>query len=283
MSPALSTECIPASHVMSTEALPKLAASKLPTFPIASTATIPASHVKSKKVPVSQVLSTETIPEQPMLTMFATKAIPAAFFQPIMVKEAISEFPVVPDVFLSGCSTFWPWRPFQRLSQLSQSQPWRPFSSSPLSGPLFWTPPPPLPSWSFLVLFCPMLGGGYYQDPALTILSALSLFNVSLFILCLSTWLCLCLCWPCAPLVLPPHFQLPRPPCLVLVCLAHLTCCYTEYSLSSCLLSVSLLSVTSLVPEVKMLSFSHPFVVPNLYDFLSTINISTIKMSFSIF
>ncbi len=158
MSPALSTECIPASHVMSTEAHPKLAASKLPTFPIASTDTIPASHVKSKKVPVSQVLSTETIPEQPMLTMFATKAIPAAFFQPIMVKEAISEFPAVPVVFLSGCSTFWPWRPFQRLSQLSQSQPWRPFSSSPLSGPLFWIPPPP--SWSFLVLFCPMLGEG---------------------------------------------------------------------------------------------------------------------------
>ncbi len=47
--------------------------------------------------------------------------------------------------------------------------------------------------------------------PTLTVLSVLSLFIVSLFILCLNAWLCLCLCWPCAPLVLPPYFQLPRP------------------------------------------------------------------------
>ncbi len=52
--------------------------------------------------------------------------------------------------------------------------------------------------------------------------------NVSLFVLCLSTWLCLCLCWPCAPLVLPPCFHLPHmdlfSPCLVFIYLIVLTC-----------------------------------------------------------
>ncbi len=121
MSLALSTECIPACHVMSMEALPMLAAcpvmateadaeffvlpvlateanSKPPAFPVASTDAIPASHVKSKNISVSQVLSTEVIPEQPTLTVLATKAIPEALIQPVMVKEAISEFPAVPVV-----------------------------------------------------------------------------------------------------------------------------------------------------------------------------------------
>ncbi|XDV42471.1 hypothetical protein PO909_011127 [Leuciscus waleckii] len=49
------------------------------------------------------------------------------------------------------------------------------------------------------------------SGPALTVLSVLSLFNVSLFVLCLITWLCLCLCWSCAPLAPPPCFLLPRP------------------------------------------------------------------------
>ncbi len=49
------------------------------------------------------------------------------------------------------------------------------------------------------------------QDPALTVLSVMFLFNVSLFVLCLSTWLCFILCLPCAPLVLPPCFPWSRP------------------------------------------------------------------------
>ncbi len=142
MSPVLSTVCIPACHVMSTEALPKLAASpvmateassKQPVFPVASTDAIPASHVKSKNVPashvkatdipVSQVVSTEVIPEQPTITVLATKAIPEplvpvvlpeavperpalkilameaileALIQPVMATEAISEHPALP-------------------------------------------------------------------------------------------------------------------------------------------------------------------------------------------
>ncbi|KAF4115905.1 hypothetical protein G5714_003394 [Onychostoma macrolepis] len=97
--------------VMSTEALPKLAASpvlateadaeafilpvpateassKQPAFPVASmdaipashvmSKNVPASHVKSTEVPVSQVVSTEAIPEQPTLTVLATKAIPVS-------------------------------------------------------------------------------------------------------------------------------------------------------------------------------------------------------------
>ncbi len=47
-----------------------------------------------------------------------------------------------------------------------------------------------------------------------------------LCVLCLSTWLCLCLCLPCPPLVPPPCFPWSRPlfsPCLVLVCLIVFT------------------------------------------------------------
>ncbi len=71
------------------------------------------------------------------------------------------------------------------------------------------------------------------QGPALTAMSVLSLFNVSMFVLCLSTWLCLLFCWPCAPLALPPGFQLLHPlfsprlrDCvhLILVCSAPLNC-----------------------------------------------------------
>ncbi len=56
----------------------------------------------------------------------------------------------------------------------------------------------------------------YCQDPALTVLSVLSLFNVSLFVLCLSTWLCLFVfaMFSSCPTFL---FPLVAPPCLVLV------------------------------------------------------------------
>lgn len=91
--------------------------------------------------------------------------------------------------------------------------PWVPSHPPPQSVP-FWPPTNPVPHLTPPRMYAwrrPLEGGGYCQDPALTVLSVLSLFNVSLFILCLSTWLCLCLCWPCAPLVLPPRFQSPRP------------------------------------------------------------------------
>ncbi len=84
--------------------------------------------------------------------------------------------------------------------------------------PPSWYPPlslinpvlPRIPSTSVDAWRRP-LEGGYCQGSSLTAISVLSLFNVSLFVLCLSTWLCLCFCWPCAPLALPPGFQLPRP------------------------------------------------------------------------
>ncbi|XP_067300869.1 calphotin-like [Pseudorasbora parva] len=55
------------------------------------------------------------------------------------------------------------------------------------------------------------LDGGYCQGSPLTALSILSLFSVSLFVLCLNTCLCLSLCLPCAPCVPPPCFLLPHP------------------------------------------------------------------------
>ncbi|XP_073810838.1 uncharacterized protein [Danio rerio] len=80
------------------------------------------------------------------------------------------------------------------------------FLSHPLSQLLLHPLPlPRLDAWRR------PFGGGYCQDPALTALSLLSVFNVSLFVLCISTWLSLLLCWPCAPLVLPPCFPMPRP------------------------------------------------------------------------
>ncbi len=57
----------------------------------------------------------------------------------------------------------------------------------------------------------PIIAANMCQEPALTVLSVLFLFNVSLFVLCLSTWLCLCLCLPCPPLVPPPCFPWSRP------------------------------------------------------------------------
>lgn len=64
----------------------------------------------TKNVPVNLVMSTEVIPVQPTLIVLATKAIPAALFQPVMVKEAISEFLMCPQrLYLSGVlSAFWP-------------------------------------------------------------------------------------------------------------------------------------------------------------------------------
>ncbi len=73
----------------------------------------------------------------------------------------------------------------------------------------------------------PMLTS-HCQGSPLTALSVLSLFNVSLFVLCVSTWLRLCCGLPCARPVPPPCYLLPRPPlfspCRVLVCLSVVTC-----------------------------------------------------------
>ncbi len=80
------------------------------------------------------------------------------------------------------------------------TQSFRPSPPSQLVLPL--TPLPNVDAWRH------PLGGGYCQEPALTVLSVLFLFNV---FLCLSTWLCLCLCLPCPPLVPPPCFPWSRP------------------------------------------------------------------------
>ncbi len=63
----------------------------------------------------------------------------------------------------------------------------------------------------FTTNLCCLSGLCFCQGSTLAALSVLSMFNVSLLVLCLSTWLCLCLCWPCASFVLPPCFQLPCP------------------------------------------------------------------------
>ncbi len=74
----------------------------------------------------------------------------------------------------------------------------------------------------------------YCQDPALTVLSVLFLFNVSLFVLCLSTWLCLCLCLPCAPPVPPPCFPWSHPLCFVLVLSSFAWWCSPEPRVICC-------------------------------------------------
>lgn len=97
-----------------------------------------------------------------------------------------------------------------------------------------------------------------FQVPALTVLSLLIPFNVSLFVLWLSTWLCLCLCWPCAPLVPPPCFPL-LSPCLVLISLIVLT--WSSYVLWS--LYIMLLSLRSL-PSPVLLFGSSSFITLTL-------------------
>ncbi|KAL0184059.1 hypothetical protein M9458_019755, partial [Cirrhinus mrigala] len=121
--PVMSTKALPeqaATPVMATEADAKAfilfvpateASSKQPVFPVTSEDAIltsyvksknaPASHVKSTKVTVNQVMSTEALPEQPTLTVLATKVSQAALIQPVMVKEAISETTAVSVILVT--------------------------------------------------------------------------------------------------------------------------------------------------------------------------------------
>ncbi len=84
-----------------------------------------------------------------------------------------------------------------------------PFKPAQLIPPLFPVASPP--PWTGLDARRHPLGGGYCQGSALAALSVLSLFNVSLVVLCLNTLLCLCLCLPCIPVIPPPCFPWSRP------------------------------------------------------------------------
>ncbi len=84
-----------------------------------------------------------------------------------------------------------------------------PFKPARLIPPLFPVASPP--PWTGLDARRHPLGGGYCQGSALAALSVLSLLNVSLVVLCLNTFLCLCLCLPCVPVIPPPCFPWSRP------------------------------------------------------------------------
>lgn len=88
-SPFMATEAEAEAFILPVPAMQAI--SKLLTSPVASTDAVPASHVESTDVPVSQVMSTEAIPEQPTLIVLTTKAIPAPLIQPVKATEAISE------------------------------------------------------------------------------------------------------------------------------------------------------------------------------------------------
>ncbi len=182
----VSQECtIPASAVMAPEFVPRSFNSQelapKTTKAIFKTPPVKQAHVSRRttnKVPIPPSLLPRPYEfAKPVPPWSATNYFPGVF----------SSLPVPPPLF-PGCPG---------------TQGFRPSPPSQLVPPL--TPLPNLDAWRR------PLGGGYCQEPALTVLSVLFLFNVSLFVLCLSTWLCLCLCLPCPPLVPPPCFPWSRP------------------------------------------------------------------------
>ncbi len=182
----VSQECtFPASAVMAPEFVPRSFNSQelapKTTKAIFKTPPVKQAHVSRRttnKVPIPPSLLPRPYEfAKPVPPWSATNYFPGVF----------SSLPVPPPLF-PGCPG---------------TQGFRPSPPSQLVPPL--TPLPNLDAWRR------PLGGGYCQEPALTVLSVLFLFNVSLFVLCLSTWLCLCLCLPCPPLVPPPCFPWSRP------------------------------------------------------------------------
>ncbi len=185
---------LPTSAVMAPEFVPKH-------FPNQETASIRDSRSSwefppVKRPPISRgVTNRVPIPPSVLPGCHAPK-IPPFWAVPKYSPGLFSALPAPPPVFLgyTGPPIFPPHLPPQLVPPLSLINPVLPRIPSPSVDA--WRRP---------------LEGGYCQGSSLTAMSVLSLFNVSLFVLCLSTWLCLCFCWPCAPLALPPGFQLPRP------------------------------------------------------------------------
>ncbi len=137
---ALSKECIPACHVMSTEALPILAASpvmateaeaevfvlpvlateansKSPAFPVTSTDAIPVSHAKSKKYSC-QSSPQRSFQNNPPSLCWQQRILLRLSFSPLWSRRPSLSYllfliiklcPQRPFLLL----TFWPWRPFQ--------------------------------------------------------------------------------------------------------------------------------------------------------------------------
>ncbi len=172
----------------------------------------------------SAVMASEFVPRSFTSQELAPKTTKAIFKTPPVKQAHVSrrntnKFPIPPSLLP---------RPYEFAKP---EPPWSATNyfpgvfSSPVQPPLFTDCPgtqifrpslpsqlvPPLTNLPSVDAWRRSLGGGYCQDPALSVLSVLLLFNVSLFVLCLSTWLCLCLCLPCAPLVPPPCFPWSRP------------------------------------------------------------------------
>ncbi len=198
-----------------------------------------ALECASNSVPEPVLASPELVSQECTLSACAVMApefVPRSFTSQELVREAAktspktppvrrahvprrttNQIPIPPSLLPSPFGSPKPEPPW-----LNSNYPPKSFSSLPVPPPMFpgypgvpsfvpRLPPqlvPPCTVWPSVDAWRQPLGGGYCQDPALTVLS---LFNVCLFVLCLSTWFCLCLCLPCAPLVPPPCFAWSRP------------------------------------------------------------------------
>ncbi len=170
-------------------------------------------------LPASAVMAPEFVPRYFNSQELAPKTTKAIFKNPPVKQAHVSrrttnKVPIPPSLLPRPYEFAKPVPPWSATNYFPGV-----FSSLPVPPPLFPgcpgtqgfhpSPPsqlvPPLPN---VDAWRRPLGGGYCQEPALTVLF---LFNVSLFVLCLSTWLCLCLCLPCPPLVPPPCFPWSRP------------------------------------------------------------------------
>ncbi|RXN31411.1 proteoglycan 4-like protein [Labeo rohita] len=190
----------------------------------------------SKSVTETVLVSPESVSQGCPLSACAALApefVPRSFVSQELATKAIPKTPPVRQTHVSRKTTNKiPIPPSPLASPFGFPKPEHRWSTSNYSPELFSSlpvPPPMFPGYPGVPSFVPRpppqlvppctvlpsvdawrrpLGGGYCQDPVLTVLS---LFSVSLFVLCLSTWFCLCLCLPRAPLVPPPCFPWSRP------------------------------------------------------------------------
>ncbi len=177
--------------------------------PVSQECTLPAGAVMAPEF-FPRSFSSQELAPKPTKAIFKTPPVKQAHVS----RRNTNKVPVPPSPLLGPYEFAKPEPPWSATNYFPGV-----FSSLPVPPPLFPGCPgtqrfrPSLPS-QLVPLFPNVdawrhpLGGGYCQDPALTVLS---LFNVSLFVLCLSTRLCLCLCLTCPPLVPPPCFPWSHP------------------------------------------------------------------------
>ncbi len=204
-SPELPTFSI--SGVMASESTPKPILSP---EPVPNAKVIPGAQAAASTLPYSTIFKPPLVKpvNNPRYTTYVSPTPPS-------MQPNTCGFPTPPAAFhsaLPGYNTgFIPNLPTPSpgLHGVYGSAMPAPFKPAQLIPPLFPVASPP--PWTGLDARRHPLGGGYCQGSALAALSVLSLFNVSLVVLCLNTLLCLCLCLPCIPVIPPPCFPWSRP------------------------------------------------------------------------